>query len=117
MEGLREVVEGYIELRELGPVDYVMPRHVRTVASNPVLSPSLAATRKALRLRLNSGGAPTPRAVSGQGLTFGIRAGTRPSRAEPRSRQLSIIQIDIDTQAAAAQRSTCINMSPFNLSS
>lgn len=50
VEGLREVVEGYLELRELGPVDYVMPRHVRIVASNPVLSPSLAGSRKALRL-------------------------------------------------------------------
>jgi hypothetical protein len=57
MEGVREVVEGYLELRELGPVDYVMPRHVRIVASNPVLSPSLAGSRKALRLWLDRGGA------------------------------------------------------------
>lgn len=56
MEGLREVVEGYLELRELGPVDYVMPRHVHTVANNTVLSPSLAGSRKALRLWLDGGG-------------------------------------------------------------
>jgi hypothetical protein len=116
MEGLREGVEGYLELRELGPVDYVMPRHVRIAASNTVLSPSLAGSRKVLRLWLDRGGArlhgrcPTPRAVNSQGLTFGIRAVTRPSRAEPPSCQLTIIEPDVDTQEAAAQRSTCINM-------